>query len=74
MTNNGFGINVEWDINEQLKGTFDVSTSTAENDRAGRDRFNVVGMINSYTFDGTGQFPSSVWGPSKFVKAEYSWS
>jgi iron complex outermembrane receptor protein len=58
VTNNGFGINVEWDINEQLKGTFDVSTSTAENDRAGRDRFNVVGMINSYTFDGTGQFPS----------------
>lgn len=58
VTNNGFGINVEWDINDQLKGTFDVSNSTAENDRAGNDRFNVVGIINSYDFDGTGSYPT----------------
>lgn len=58
VTNNGFGINVEWDINDQLKGTFDVSNSTAENDRAGKDRFNVVGIINNYDFDGTGSIPT----------------
>lgn len=54
----GFGVNVRWDITPQLKGTFDVSTSSAENDRAGRDRFNVVGIINSYAFDGTGSVPT----------------
>ncbi|MFT6898225.1 MAG: iron complex outermembrane receptor protein [Paraglaciecola sp.] len=54
----GFGVNVEWDITPQLKGTFDLSTSSAENDRAGRDRFNVVGIINNYAFDGTGSVPT----------------
>ena len=49
-SNDGFGIKVEWDINDQLSTTFDVSTSSAENDRAGRDRFNVVGIINNYQF------------------------
>ncbi|WOT05034.1 TonB-dependent receptor [Shewanella youngdeokensis] len=58
VTNTGFGLNVDWDINEQLNANFDVSTSNAENDRAGRDRFNVVGMINSYAFDGTGGTPT----------------
>jgi TonB-dependent receptor len=53
----GFGLNVEWDITPQLKGTFDVSTSSAENDRAGKDRFNVVGIINNYAFDGTSGVP-----------------
>ena len=51
-TNDGLGINVEWAINEKLVGTFDVSTSSAENDRAGRDRFNVIGIINNYSFSG----------------------
>ncbi|MEH6567511.1 MAG: TonB-dependent receptor [Halioglobus sp.] len=51
VTNDGFGLNVEWDINEKLLATFDVSTSSAENDRAGEDRFNVVGIINNYTFN-----------------------
>lgn len=54
VTTDGFGLNVEWDINDQLTATFDVSTSDAENDRAGQDRFNVVGIINNYTFDGGG--------------------
>ncbi|WP_076540661.1 TonB-dependent receptor [Shewanella sp. UCD-KL21] len=58
VTNQGYGLNVKWDINDQLKADFDVSTSTAENDRAGRDRFNVVGMINNYAFDGTGSTPT----------------
>ena len=58
VTNSGFGINVEWDINDQLTATFDVSNSTAENDRAGNDRFNVVGIINNYEFDGTGSIPT----------------
>lgn len=50
----GFGLNVEWDINDQLVASFDASTSSAENNRAGLDRFNVVGIINNYTFDGGG--------------------
>ncbi|WP_024607659.1 TonB-dependent receptor [Pseudoalteromonas sp. TAB23] len=58
VTNKAFGINVDWQVNESLKAKFDVSRSTAENDRAGRDRFNVVGVINSYTFDGTGSIPT----------------
>ncbi|REL34402.1 TonB-dependent receptor [Thalassotalea euphylliae] len=58
VSNDGFGLNVEWAINDQLEATFDLSTSSAENDRAGRDRFNVVGIINSYQFDGTGGIPT----------------
>lgn len=55
---NAFGLNVEWKISDKLKANFDASTSNAENDRAGRDRFNVVGIINSYSFDGTGSVPT----------------
>ncbi|MEI8641170.1 TonB-dependent receptor [Pseudoalteromonas sp. Hal099] len=51
-------MNVDWQVNESLKAKFDVSRSTAENDRAGTDRFNVVGIINSYSFDGTGSVPT----------------
>jgi len=58
VSNQGFGLNVEWAINDQLMATFDMSNSTAENDRAGRDRFNVVGIINNYSFDGTGKYPT----------------
>jgi TonB-dependent receptor len=58
ISTNAFGLNVEWKITDQLKANFDASTSNAENDRAGRDRFNVVGMINSYAFDGTGSVPT----------------
>ena len=60
VQNDGFGLNVDWDINDKLAATFDVSTSSAEDDRAGRDRFNVVGMINNYTFDGTNSTPTVV--------------
>jgi len=49
----GFGLNVEWAINDNLVATFDASRSTAENDQAGRNRFNVIGIINNYQFDGT---------------------
>ncbi|RBP53370.1 TonB-dependent receptor [Arenicella xantha] len=51
-TTDGFGLNVDWAINDKLTGTLDVSTSSAENDQAGRNRFNVVGIINSYSFNG----------------------
>ncbi|WP_445429054.1 TonB-dependent receptor [Alishewanella sp. HL-SH05] len=57
-TTEAIGLNVEYRINEQLKVDFDISKSTAEDDMAGRDRFNVVGMINNYTFDGTGSVPT----------------
>ena len=58
ISNSAFGLNIDWQINDALSADIDVSTSTAENDRAGRDRFNVVGIINNYTFDGTGSTPT----------------
>ena len=58
VSNKAFGLNVDWDINESLSAEFDLSNSTAENDRAGKDRFNVVGIINNYSFDGTGSTPT----------------
>lgn len=61
-TTNAFGANIEWRISEQLKAEFDVSQSNAENDIAGKDRFNVVGMINDYTFDATGKYPTVTHG------------
>ncbi|MFC7293037.1 TonB-dependent receptor [Hirschia litorea] len=54
----GLGFNVDWNISDNFNGNFDFSHSTAKNDRAGRDRFNVVGIINSYSFDGTGGTPT----------------
>ncbi|MDU0355219.1 TonB-dependent receptor [Paraglaciecola aquimarina] len=57
-TTQGFGVNVEWAITDQLEATFDLSTSEAENDLAGKDRFNVVGIINNYEFDSTGGIPT----------------
>ena len=58
VSNKGFGITVDWDINEQLSSSFDLSTSEAENNRAGKDRFNVIGIINNYEFDNTGSLPT----------------
>ncbi|TRY31946.1 TonB-dependent receptor [Aliiglaciecola sp. M165] len=44
-----FGLNVEWDIQENLKANFDISTSTAENDTSdGGTYFTVVGIVNNY--------------------------
>lgn len=54
----GFGFNVDWQITPQLQGVLDISSSQSENDRAGQDRFNVVGIINNYSFDGTGGTPT----------------
>lgn len=58
VTNKGFGINVDWDATENLSVSLDANHSTAKNDRAGRDRFNVIGIINNYSFDGTGSTPT----------------
>ena len=55
----GFGVNVKWDINEKFSASFDASTSESENDYAARARFNVIGIINNYQFDGNpGGIPS----------------
>lgn len=51
-TTDGIGLNVEWNINDRLSANFDLSTSSAENDSAGKDRFNVIGIINNYQFNG----------------------
>ncbi len=48
----GFGLNVKWDITDKLTASFDASTSESENDYAARARFNVIGIINNYQFDG----------------------
>ena len=53
----GFGLNIEWAINDRLTANFDASQSNAINDQAGRNRFNVVGIINNYQFDGTSSIP-----------------
>ncbi len=58
VTNLGFGANVDWNLTENLNVSLDAFHSTAENDRAGRDRFNVIGIINNYSFDGTGEYPT----------------
>lgn len=58
-TTDGFGLNVDWNINENLVASLDVSRSTAEDDSAGKDRFNVIGIINNYSFDSTsGSIPT----------------
>ncbi len=60
-TTDGFGLNIEYAINDSLVASFDASTSNAENDRSSPnriDRFNVVGIINNYTFDNTGSIPT----------------
>ena len=57
VTNKGFGLNIDWHATENLNVSLDAFHSTAENDRAGKDRFNVVGIINNYSFDGTGERP-----------------
>lgn len=51
-TTDGFGLNVDWAINDRLSAVFDISRSTAENDQAGQNRFNVIGIINNYQFSG----------------------
>lgn len=44
-----FGLNVDWDIQEDLKASFDISTSEAENDTSGGDTyFSVIGIVNNY--------------------------
>lgn len=58
VTNFGYGLNADWDITENFNGSFDIFYSSAENDRAGRDRFNVIGIINNYSYDGTGSIPT----------------
>ena len=54
----GYGLEIDWHINEKLTASFDVSTSSAEDDRAGRDRFNVLGITNNYAFDVRGSTPT----------------
>ena len=43
------GLNVEWDIQDNLTAKFDVSTSSAENDTSdGGSYFAVIGIVNNY--------------------------
>ncbi|NMP30185.1 TonB-dependent receptor [Thalassotalea sp. M1531] len=53
-----FGFNAEWQINDDVMATFDVSTSTAEEKSAGDVFFNVIGYNNAYTWDNRDGSPS----------------
>lgn len=57
VSNYGLGLEIEWTINESLTAKFDASTSSAENDIAGSDRFGTPGIVNNYYFDGRGSVP-----------------
>ena len=47
---NAFGVNLEWNINENLVGSFDLSTSSAQNDTSGGGNyFTVIGIVNNYS-------------------------
>jgi len=46
-----FGLNVEWAIKEDLVATFDVSSSTAEDNSGGNIPFTVIGYNNAYQWD-----------------------
>ncbi|UUA74727.1 MULTISPECIES: TonB-dependent receptor [unclassified Cellvibrio] len=80
VTNIQTGLNIEWQITEKLQSSFDISRSTAENDRAGKNRFNVMGIKDSNSFDSTTsvpvvQFERLVGGnnlPASEAKAHYS--
>jgi len=57
VTNEGYGFNVEWQINEKLGSSWDISRSTAENDMAGKGRFNVIGIRDNFSLDSSGSIP-----------------
>ena len=46
-----FGFNAEWLIRDDLTASFDVSTSTAEDNSGGKINFNVIGYNNAYQWD-----------------------
>lgn len=46
-----FGFNAEYDINDDLRVTFDASHSSAEENSGGDVFFNVIGYNNAYTWD-----------------------
>lgn len=48
---NALALNFDWQVNESLSANFDIAYSDAENDMAGKGRFNVIGMTNDYTFN-----------------------
>ena len=58
VTNISAGVNIDVKLSDNLVGIFDLATSRAKNDRAGKDRFNVIGITNTYTFDATGDIPT----------------
>lgn len=57
---NAVGLNLEWDLTDQLVGRFDVGYSDAENDMVGRENFGVLGHVNSYTYDATDGRPVAI--------------
>jgi TonB-dependent receptor len=56
----GFGFNAEWQISDELLGSFDVSTSNAKDESGDQSNvFTVIGYPNGYTYDATsGGLPS----------------
>ncbi|NIB44199.1 TonB-dependent receptor [Pseudomaricurvus alkylphenolicus] len=48
----GFGLNLDWQINDNLNAKIDLSTSTAEDNSGGNIPFTVIGYNNAYQWDG----------------------
>ncbi|MBR9911530.1 MAG: TonB-dependent receptor [Gammaproteobacteria bacterium] len=57
VTNKGYGLNLEWQINEKIRSNWDISRSKAENDMAGKARFNVIGIMDNFSLDSSGPIP-----------------
>ncbi|NHN35899.1 TonB-dependent receptor [Pseudomaricurvus alcaniphilus] len=57
VSNEGYGLNVAWQINDKLRSNWDISRSTAENDMAGKAQFNVIGIKDNFSLDSNGAIP-----------------
>lgn len=55
-----FGLNADWQINDELHASFDVSMSNAKENSGGDIFFNVIGYNNAYTWDNRagGDYPT----------------
>ncbi|WP_394223396.1 TonB-dependent receptor [Alteromonas gracilis] len=53
-----FGANLDWQINDTLIASIDLSTSTAEDSSGGDNFFTVVGYNNEYSVDYSGSTPT----------------
>ncbi|MAZ86699.1 MAG: TonB-dependent receptor [Cellvibrionaceae bacterium] len=56
----GFGLNVEWQVNDTLSANIDFATSEAEDKSGGKIPFTVIGYNNAYQWDARGDDQGSI--------------